>query len=778
MRRLGALLWLALVLLASGYLALRLHDGLGFRTDLLALLPREEQAPVLQRANDAVTKALGRRVLALVGHADRETARKAAATLGDALLATGQVERIGEGIDVDRLKRLGALYFPHRQSLLSDGDRALLTAGKGEEVATRALSQAFGFAGLVDAGLLRNDPFLLLPSFLTNLPFPLSRLTPDEGMLSVTENGTTWVLVSAVLAGEPFELDLQDRLVGAFDAAVRDMPGVTVKRLGAVFFAHAGSKTAITEASTLGTLSLVGTILLVGLAFRRPGPLLHNLLALGVGMTVGLSGSLLLFGELHVAALLFGSSLIGVAVDYSLHYSASLFDPLSGSPSDRLRHVLPGIALGLVTTLIGYAALMLAPFPGLRQIAAFSIIGLVGAFLTVVLWLPSLDRARRLTHGALMLRAAAGLWSFWEERRWRGVRLVLVLGCALAGAVGLARLSADDDVRRLQAVSAELRHEQDEIQRLIGATTAAQFLLVQAADDEAALRRQEDLAATLAGLKAKGSIAGYQMPAAFVPSARTQRENRALVATALDAPLLAAQRASLGLPPADPNDKGPNSKAPEGVLTLGDALASDSVPFLRELVLGPGLHVVALQGLSDPDAVRAAVAGTAGVRLVNPTADFSALLAKYRHRALLLTGLAGLLMLPVLMWRYGWRGGLWALLPPGAALVLAPAVVGLMGQDFTFFHAMALVLILSIGVDYAVFCAESGVEQQPVTMLAVWLATLTTLLSFGLLAFSAVPAVHSFGVTMLVGISIAFLFAPLAARGTRHNEATNNARLR
>ena len=42
MRRLGALLWLARVLLASGYLALRLHDGLGFRTDLLALLPREE----------------------------------------------------------------------------------------------------------------------------------------------------------------------------------------------------------------------------------------------------------------------------------------------------------------------------------------------------------------------------------------------------------------------------------------------------------------------------------------------------------------------------------------------------------------------------------------------------------------------------------------------------------------------------------------------------------------------------------------------------------------
>lgn len=771
MRRLAALLWLAVVLLAGGYLALRIHDGLGFRTDLLALLPREEQAPVLQRANDAVTRALGRRVLVLVGHTDRGTARAAAARLGDALMATGQVERVGDGIDADRLKRLGTLYFPFRHGLLGAGDRDLLRAGRGEEVAARALAQAFGFAGLVDAGLLRIDPFLQLPSFFNSLPFPLSRLAPDDGMLTVAENGSTWVLVSAVLAGEPFELDLQDRLVGAFDAAVADMPEVTVKRLGAVFFAHAGSQTAIAEASTLSTLSLLGTMLLVVLVFRRPGPLLHNLLALGVGMTAGLSGSLALFGELHVAALLFGSSLIGVAVDYGLHYSACLFDPDAGSPRERLRHVLPGITLGLVTTLIGYAALMLAPFPGLRQIAAFSIIGLIAAFLTVVLWLPSLDRARTLTHGAWMLRAASLLWGFWEEQRWRGMRAALLLGCGLAGGVGLARLSADDDVRRLQAVSVDLRREQDEIQRLIGATTAAQFLLVQGADDEAALRRQEDLSATLAGLKARGVIVGYQMPAAFVPSARTQWENRALVASVLHGPLLEAQRAHLGLPPAEPE------KAPSEVLTLERALAADSVPFLRDLVLGPGLHVVALQGLSDPDAVRAAVAGTSGVRLVDPTADFSALLAKYRQRALLLTGLAALLMLPVLGWRYGVKGALWTLLPPGAALVMAPAAVGLMGQDFTFFHAMALVLILSIGVDYAVFCAESGERRRPVTMLAVWLATLTTVLSFGLLAFSGVPAVHSFGVTMLVGISVAFLFAPLAARGARQSATTNGARI-
>jgi predicted exporter len=85
---------------------------------------------------------------------------------------------------------------------------------------------------------------------------------------------------------------------------------------------------------------------------------------------------------------------------------------------------------------------------------------------------------------------------------------------------------------------------------------------------------------------------------------------------------------------------------------------------------------------------------------------------------------------------------------------------------FTFFNAMAMVLILSIGVDYSVFCAETSGARKPVTALAIALAALSTILSFGMLAFSRVFAVHAFGVTMLIGISLAFLFAPAAGDAT------------
>ncbi|WP_207459183.1 hypothetical protein [Azospirillum sp. SYSU D00513] len=763
MLRLAALLWLALVVLAGGYMASRLHDGLTFRTDLLALLPREEQDPVLQRANDAVAGALSRRVVALVGAPSRDAARTAAAGIEADLSATGLLLPAGGRLDPESLKRLGALYYPHRRGLLAEDDRTLLEAGRGEDVAMKALAQVFGVGGVADASLLRGDPFLLLPGFFAGLPFPLSRLSLDEGMLTAVEEGVTWILVTGTLAGAPFALDVQERFVGAFDASVERLraaqPDLRVKRLGAVFFAEAGSRTAIQEASTLATLSTLGAMGLILLVFRRATPLLHSLLALGVGLLVGFSGSLALFGELHVAALLFGSSLIGVAVDYSLHYSATMFDRSPATPAERLAHVFPSILLGLLTSLIGYAMLAVAPFPGLRQIAVFSILGLSAAFLTVVLWLPRLDRAKPLRHGATLLRTAAGLWGFWSDARRRPLHILLAVAAVTVLAMGAMRFRADDDVRRMQALNPALVAEQAAIQSMIGATTAPQFLLIEGADDEAALRRGEAVAPLLARLKREGVLSGYQMPAAFVPSAERQRANQALVRTALEQPFLARQRAALGMP----GEEGGQAGGSGEVLTLERALAGEAVPLLRELVLAPGLHVATLQGLARPDRLRAELAGVPGVRLVDPTADFSALLAKYRERALLLTGLSAVGMFLALAWRLGRRRALRAMLPPLASVLLTVALLALIGHAFNFFHAMALVLVLSIGVDYAIFCAESGEEHRAVTMLAVWLATLTTLLSFGLLAASVVPAVHSFGATMLIGMAFAFFLAPLAA---------------
>src|SRR5262249_40723854 len=246
-------------------------------------------------------------------------------------------------------------YFPYRNALLSAADRATLEEGHGGDIAKRALAQTFGFASPVDSGLIAADPFLLLPSFLSTLPSPLGRLTLDDGLLTVADAGMTWVVVPMTLRHETFDLNVQDGLVTAVAQVARSMPDVKVLRLGAVFFADQGARMAIDEVTVLTIIETIGTVLLIVGVFRCLSPLFLNLLALVVGIGVAFAGTFLVFGEIHVAALLFGTSLIGVAVDYGLHYCATAFGIATATRKQRLAYVLPAITLGLITTLIGYS---------------------------------------------------------------------------------------------------------------------------------------------------------------------------------------------------------------------------------------------------------------------------------------------------------------------------------------------------------------------------------------------------------------------------------------
>ncbi|MBZ8143861.1 hypothetical protein CLD22_29160, partial [Rubrivivax gelatinosus] len=148
------------------------------------------------------------------------------------------------------------------------------------------------------------------------------------------------------------------------------------------------------------------------------------------------------------------------------------------APRTLMRQLLPGMVLALATSVLAYAALAIAPFPGLRQMALFSATGLVAAFLTVACWYPLLDRSPvRASRFAERIAASLAPWPRFRRSR----RLAVVgLATALLVGVGLARLQPGDDLRQLQGSPAPLIQAQREVGRLLGLPSPAQFFLVQA----------------------------------------------------------------------------------------------------------------------------------------------------------------------------------------------------------------------------------------------------------------------------------------------------------
>lgn len=760
----AALAWLALVLAAGAYLAWQFLGGIALQTDLMALLPQVEHDITVQKAKDEVAALLNRRIVLLVGNRSRERARIAGAELAAALQQSGLAESVTYAVPTDGLRRIGEAFFPYRFGLLTEGDRARLQQGRGQEIVARTLASVFGPLGIADGALLRRDPFLLLPTYLAHLPQPMPLLVPDEGVLSVSDGPLTYVLVTAQLNGDPFALAFQDRFIAGFDAIEQRLrqatPDLRLLRLGAVFYAQAGAAVANRETSVISIVSFVGTILLVLAVFRALRPLWLTLLAIGSGVVCAFAACLWLFGGLHVIALLFGVSLIGISLDYCLQYLSARFNPADATPERRLYRVLPGITLGIATTLIGYVTLLLAPFPGLRQVAVFSAVGLAASFITLLIWLPMLDSSRPLSHGRRLLVAAGWLWRFWERPGYRRPRVLLVAMVLVLALVGMFRLTVEDDVRRLQALSPELRAQESALRRITGLAGGTEFILVRAADADGALQTEEALLDRLEQAKAEGAIAGFQAIAQVVPSVARQRENRALVHDRLIAPFLAAYDRQLGIADGDAPDR-----AAPGDLTLAAITPDSPLSFLHQLVLAPGAgmvtHAVLLSGVTRLDTISRLAEAVPGVRVVDPAGDITRLLGQYRRRAVLLIAVSAALMLPVILWRYGPRGTVPVLIPPAIAVLLAPPLVALAGVPFTFFNAMALVLVLSMAFDYAVFCRETDPDHRPVTMLGVWLAMVTTLLSFGLLGLSRVFAVHAFGLTLIVGTLLAFVVSPV-----------------
>ena len=525
--RRAAGLWLVLVLacLAHNAWYWGVHRGAPV-TDMLAMLPRDEQRPLAAQATQALADAGARRVSVLIGGGEAALAQRAADAFLQALGDLPARHHVAEG---ESQAWLG-LYAPVRGGLLSPASRERLASAPVQALADEALAALYQPVGGPRVGAWADDPLNLFGQWLAERA-QMSRVRVQDGRLMLTDPDAParhFALVLIELPGSGFEIAAQRQLEPRLAAATRAVQaqGATVIAAGVPLFAAAAAAQAEREIHTIGAGSLVGIVLLTLAAFRSLRPRLLVALSMAVGLCVATSVSLLVFGELHLVTVVFGASLLGVAENYGSNYFSARQGLAASQRWAMLARQIPVVSLAMATTVIGYALLALPPFPGLRQIAVFSAVGLVAAFVTVLWWFPLLDGRAVLapTRFAQWLGSRRALWPSLG-RRGLGV---LTLGCALVAAAGGARLRVDDDIRQLQSAPATLVAQQREFARLMQAPGVAQFFVVQGRDAQQLLEREEALTAQLRGLRL-----GVQAVSDWLPSLQRQREDAALAARRL-----------------------------------------------------------------------------------------------------------------------------------------------------------------------------------------------------------------------------------------------------
>lgn len=264
---------------------------------------------------------------------------------------------------------------------------------------------------------------------------------------------------------------------------------------------------------------------------------------------------------------------------------------------------------------------------------------------------------------------------------------------------------------------------------------------------------------TLEAWKADSTIESYQSLSRYLSSVERQQQDYQLIRD-LYATQSSPLASGLGL------NKKPKMDADFIPVTVDQYLqnpVSAPVRFLHlGKIKGKSATVVVLNQLQDSAVVKSFAKSQSDIVYLNKAEEISSLFGEYRIKIMELLAAASTVIFLVLIKRYGLQHSWRVLLPSLIACACGLATAVAMGTTLNLFNLLGLVLILGIGIDYTLFFAEKA--RCVSTLLAITLSAITTVLSFGLLSLSQTHAIHSFGITVLSGIFVAWLLSPIAIK--------------
>jgi predicted exporter len=769
-RRILALAWALAMVACALWLYKRLPTA-SIESSIFALLPERDTDPAVREAGEALRSELERRFLVLAVNPDPEKAVAAAEAYAARLRTSRNMKEVACAVPAGGVGMMLDFYEPHRFALLSPEDREAIRLDPNSlyESAQRSLYLPPGVSGSLG---FRKDPFGTWGHWLSARSAAGSGFTLQGGHLTAEVEGGTAVAVLGTLGPRGRGIEAQNLLASEFEsaaAAAKSVPGTRILRSGFVFHELLAARQAHHEMTSIGTVSAVSLLILMLLVFRGIWPTLLGFLPVAVGCLAA-TAVLLIYGggKVHLIAMVFGSTIVGVAEDYGMLFIAGLYEDAVWDSRKRLLDVQRSIFLGLLTSVMGYMALFFVPIPGLRQIGIFSIAGLVASWATVVLWYPWLGaRLKPVTPGIRALAESV-------ERRWPKLshpawaRWVL-LAILLASAAGCLRMRIDDDVRLLYAHDRRLQQEQDKVASVLRLPGGGRYFLVQGGNAQQVLEREEKLLAGLAGADSAGaSVVGVSV---FVPSLSHQAQDSSLLAGAVEGDAKVADRLAKELEtPELAAQLRKDIRERSHPVTLEEWLAAPvSLPFRY---LWRGSHgAVTASVVMLPVAIHAgapqleSVARGAGpgIVLVDPIQEVTDTLGLLRHHLVwvLCVGCAIVMIALFFLFRKrAWRAMAPAVLGVGAGL----GSLGWSGLPLNLFALLALALILGMGIDYGIFVQENRRRKtRAAALVAINLGAATNMLAFGMLVFSTTPALKAFGLVLAVGLGVAWLTAPCFA---------------
>jgi len=467
-----------------------------------------------------------------------------------------------------------------------------------------------------------------------------------------------------------------------------------------------------------------------------------------------------IFHEVHGIVLAFGITLLGVCLDYPLHFFSHL--RIGDKPILSLKRIWPTLLLSVISSVLAYLALLGSGFDGLSQLAVFAASGLITALFVTRFLLPCLVSPNQVRIKLLVDVPTLSL----NQKKGLAILLlclplILIIQVdnfweASIDAISPVPLSARESDRKL-------RHD-------LNAPEVSHVFVLSGDSVETVLQASEHMNKKLLELQALGIISNIWTPSQILPSIQSQHRRLQALPT--------KQQLTSNL-----------SKALSGLpfrLTSFNswiesvAASHDLSPLDYAAITSTPLASILRQGLFKHDNLWISTTRVSGVLSdeelykwldLHPEVKASHveikratehLLTEYRTSIFeKFVWVAMLLSFIILFWSRNLIKTIWILLPVSIGILSGLAMPLFMGSGINIFHLLALLLILGMGIDYSLFFNRPaiGLLERQQTVHAISISAVTTSAAFSVLAFSSVPVMAAMGQTVATGIIMCFVSA-------------------
>lgn len=771
------LAYLLLLLAAAALFGSLLRTGQWLQTDLNALLPQESQWSTVQiQAEQRKTQQLNQQMIALAGTPNLVESGRFLQQLAEQWRATDLFAEIVFQVQPDMQQFRQELDLLKLVTLPESIREQLIHAPQiyFQEYAEQLVTP-FEQANLLPLG----QDWLGLARFTTARLSPIAqqdriRWDNTSGLLYVKQEAgrhaeaddKVWGLLRATLK-EGNVINPSEKLARLAEEARHSAEEQNVRLLltGPALFGAAAKQQAERESLIMSLLGIGLTLLLLFACFRTVG-VLWLFLPIVTGMLLGTVATLLVFDRIHILTLVIGTSLIGVLLDFPLHWlAASLFNP-QWQAAQAMRRLRLTFLISLIVTLLGYGLLGFTTLLVLKQTALFSAVSLIGAMLSTLLLLPCLFRHYKGQNRSVPVyftrHYPAGLRPF----EWGGVAVMAILTI-----MGIMKSQWQDDIRQWVAMPPTLLTEAKQIADLTGFDLGARAFLLTAESEQALLEKDDYFVKKLQHYSPSESQSNISLkPIVEIQSlsqwlmTETQRQQflttlkTTLKPTALE-PLKSLgissekifhaidelkARPPVGLEQALNTTLGQRYKN----LYLGRLDKGQYVGLINVKFAPPGdINDAEISALAEPEH---------GIYWLDNRAHLNRLFQQTRDQAGWLKLLSFVLAGGLLFGYFGLRRTFTMLLIPLGAIICTIGILGWLGIPISLFAMFGLLLVSAIGIDYTAYM-QTTTEPVAHKRVAILLAGTTTLISFLLLSISSTPAVAAFGLSVSLGVAVSLV---------------------